>query len=363
MVGAPPQQPITSDRIAVIDAGKSTLRAAVFAGDRLLAHHDEPGGLPHPHAPGAQNTVVERVTGILDRLGHAPYRTLVLAATGVRSIGPYESRLRDALAEQLGCEVLLENDVVAAYLGVLGPRPGVLVQAGTGSVVLAVDADHAPVLLDGWGHVGGDRGSGYALARAGIRAAFSALDDLAPPTALTRLLLGEDPELALHDLYSSSTPIQCVAALAPKVLHAAAGTHGSDGPGGAHGADGADGSDRAAETDEIDEIDDPGGTGELQEPDAAALAVVTEVADELVATVLAAGRRLGDPQLATLPVVAVGGLFADDLFRDAVARSLREDTAGAELSLGDGDALHGALLLATTRAEPITRQLTAAFRR
>ncbi|MGP4914353.1 BadF/BadG/BcrA/BcrD ATPase family protein [Brachybacterium tyrofermentans] len=341
MVGAPPQQPIISDRFAVIDAGKSTLRAAVFAGDHVLAHQDEPGGLPHPHAPGAQEIVLERVERILSRLGHAPYRTLVLAATGVRSIGPYETRLRDALAERLDCEVLLENDVVAAYLGVLGPRPGVLVQAGTGSVVLAVDADHAPVLLDGWGHVGGDRGSGYALARAGIREAFSALDGLAPPTTLTCLLLGEDPELALHDLYSSSTPIQCVAALAPKVLQAASGT---DRSGAADGADGADGRSRRGA------------------PDAAALAVVTEVADELVATVLAAGRRLGDPDLASLPVVAVGGLFANDLFRDAVAQGLRDHSADIGLSVGDGDALQGALLLATTRDEPITRRLTTAFR-
>lgn len=358
MVGAPPQQPITSDRIAVIDAGKSTLRAAVFAGEQLLVQQDEPGGLPHPHAPGAQEIVLERVESTLRRLDHAPYRTLVLAATGIRSIGPHEARLRDALEDHLDCEVLLENDVVAAYLGALGPRPGVLVQAGTGSVVLAVDADHPPVLLDGWGHVGGDRGSGYALARAGIREAFSALDGLAPPTALTQLLLGEDPELALHDLYSSSTPIRCVAALAPAVLHAATGTHSSDATGGAHRADGVDGVDGSSTTDGSTSAD---GTSGPQEPDAAALAVVTEVVDDLVATVLAAGRRLGDSQLASLPVVAVGGLFADALFRDAVAQGLRAHSSDIELSVGAGDALQGALLLATTRDEPITRRLTSTF--
>lgn len=320
MVGALPHDSVDGDRVVVIDAGKSTLRAAIFAAEQVLARHDELEGLPHLAGPGAQETVLARVEDAVHHLGHAPYRTLVLAATGIRGIGQSESRLHAALARRWECEVLLANDVVAAYLGALGPRPGVLIQAGTGSLVLALTEGRAPVLLDGWGHLAGDRGSGFAVGRAGLRAAFCALDGTAPPTALTAMLLGTDPEQTIRDLYASTTQTRDVAALAPIVLRAAA------------------------------------------DADGAALAAVSEVATALVDMVLAAGRRLDDPQLTRLPVAVVGGLFADDLFRSTVIKGLREHLPHVDLHVGADDALHGGRLLATTRDDPITRQLTSAFR-
>lgn len=321
MPAALPRHRLGGDHIVVIDAGKSTLRAAHFAGERLLARHDEPEGLPHPENAGAHEVVLDRVEQALHRLGHGPCRTLVLAATGIRRIGAPESRLRTALERRLDCEVLLANDVVAAYLGALGPRPGVLLQAGTGSLVLAVTEGRDPVLLDGWGHLAGDRGSGFALGRAGLRAAFGALDGLAPPTALTAMLLGAGPEQTIRDLYASSAQTRDVAALAPLVLRAAG------------------------------------------EGDDVALAAVREVAGALVEMAAAAGARLGDTQLTLLPVAAVGGLFADELFRSTVAGALREQLPHTELRSGAGDALQGGRLLATTRDDPVTRQLTSAFRK
>lgn len=320
MVGALPRHRVDGDRIVVIDAGKSTLRAAVFAGEHLLARHDEPEGLPHPETSGAQQSVLAAVENALHRLGHDPYVTLVLAATGFREIGPPEARLRAALAERWECEVLLANDVVAAYLGAFGPHSGVLVQAGTGSLVLALTEGRAPVLLDGWGHLAGDRGSGFALGRAGLRAAFDALDGTAPPTVLTAVLLGAGPEQTIRDLYASSTQTRDVAALAPLVLRAAA------------------------------------------DADEAALAAVSEVTSALVDMVRIAGRRLEDPQLARLPVALVGGLFAEPLFREAVAHGLRKHLPHVDPRLGAGDALQGGRLLATTSHDPFTRQLTSAFR-
>src|SRR5690625_903348 len=319
MPAALPRHRLGGDHIVVIDAGKSTLRAAHFAGERLLARHDEPEGLPHPENAGAHEVVLDRVEQALHRLGHGPCRTLVLAATGIRRIGAPESRLHTALERRLDCEVLLANDVVAAYLGALGPRPGVLVQAGTGSLVLAVAAGRSPVLLDGWGHLAGDRGSGFALGQAGLRAAFRALDGISPPTALTAML-GDDPEQTIRDLYASSTQTREVAALAPLVLQAAA------------------------------------------DADDAALAVVADVVCELVDMVLAAGRRLGDAHLTSLPVAVVGGLFADSLFRASVTDGLHERLPHVDLLVGAGDALQGGRLLATTSHDPFTRKLSSAFR-
>ncbi|MDN5688042.1 MAG: hypothetical protein L0G94_15400 [Brachybacterium sp.] len=319
MIEAPCRQRAGDHRVVVLDAGKSTVRAAVFAGERTLARHDGNEGFPHPRAPGAQQIVIDQVQHVLRRLGHGPYDLVVLATTGVRAIGPAELELQTALARDLECEVLVENDVVAAYLGALGPHPGILVQAGTGSLVLGA-CDDRTVRLDGWGHVVGDRGSGFALGRAGLRAAYAAVDGTGSRTALTEMLTGTDPEQVIRDLYASPTQIRDVAALAPIVLRAAA-----DGDGLARDA-------------------------------------VIEVASQLVALILAAGRRLGDPHLSRLPVVRTGGLFADDLFAGTVTRLLQEHGVVGELRGAAADPLEGGRLLAATRDATITHLLTSAVR-
>lgn len=320
MLGAQRRQCVDDRRIAVIDAGKSTMRAAVFAGGTQLSRRSTPGGLPHPEALGAQEHVLRRVDDMLEPLDHGPYDVLVLAATGIRGIGEPETHLQAALSRRWSCEVIVENDVVAAYLGALGTRPGILVQAGTGSLVLAVSEESAPVVLDGWGHLAGDRGSGFALGRAGLRAAFAAIDGAGPTTSLTAMLSGADPEQIIRELYASGAQTRDVAALAPLVLHAAVAGDG------------------------------------------VALDAVVGAAAELVALVLAAGRRLDDPQLARLPVARIGGLFDDALFRDTVARELRAHCPDVRLLDGAGDALDGGRLLAITRHDPFTCLLTSAFR-
>src|SRR5699024_6110905 len=142
--------------------------------------------------------------------------------TGIRRLGTAELDLQTDLARRVGCDVLVHNDVVAAHLGALGPSPGILVQAGTGSLVLGIAHGRGPVCLDCRGHLAGDRGSGVALGRSGVQAACAALDGTGPATALTPELTGTDPERTLAELYASATPTRDVAALAPRVLRIAA---------------------------------------------------------------------------------------------------------------------------------------------
>lgn len=320
MLGAPPRQRAAAHRIAVLDAGKSTTRAAVFEGADLLGQSTLPRGFPHPDAPGAQKHILRIVDDALGPLGHGPYDVLVLAATGIRRIGACETQMRDSLSRRWRCPVLLENDVVVAYLGALGPRAGILMQAGTGSLITAVTEGRAPVILDGWGHLAGDRGSGFALGRAGLRAAYAAWDGIGPPTELVTILIGDAPEQRIRDLYATDSPIRAVAALAPHVLRAASAQ------------------------------------------DRVALEAVDTIAAELLTQVLAAAATLEDPALDALPVAGVGGLFEDPLFRATITRKLHILAPRAQLLPRTGDALEGGRLLAVTRENPFTRLLTSAFR-
>jgi N-acetylglucosamine kinase-like BadF-type ATPase len=339
MAGDPPSHPVDDDRpdaaaapdaapplrVAVLDAGASTLRAAVFEGEDELTRRTEHQGLPHPGAAAARAVIRERVAALLARLGHGPYSAVVLATTGIRRIGDSEQELREDLAAQLGTEVVLANDVVAGYLGALGPAPGLLLHAGTGSLVLALPERGEPVVLDGWGHLAGDRGSGFMLGRAGLRAAFDAVDGLAGPTRLTELLLGRDPEQVITDLHSSSVLVREVAGFAPHVLRAAA------------------------------------------EGDATAQRLVEESVDALVRTGLVALERAGttgrepEPDEEPLHVAGVGGLFADAHYRRVLTARVRSDLPRAELHLGGGDPLRGGLLLRTTAEEELTLSLGRAF--
>ena len=188
--------------------------------------------------------------------------------------------------------------------------------------MLALPEGDEPVVLDGWGHLAGDRGSGFALGRAGLRAAFDSLDGLAPPSRLTELLLGRDPEQVISDLSSSPSQVREVAALAPHVLRAAA------------------------------------------EGDAAAQRLLESSIDALVDTGRAALVRAGAPGAEEpLQVAGVGGLFADAHYRDVLTARVQRALPQAELHLGGGDPLRGGLLLRTAADDPLIHALPASSER
>ncbi|MGE0867317.1 MAG: N-acetylglucosamine kinase [Kofleriaceae bacterium] len=79
---------------------------------------------------------------------------------------------------------LCVGDVIVAHHGALCGKPGVLVLAGTGSVVLGIGGDQKRAKVGGWGPVYGDEGSGHHIGRQALRAAARAHDGRGPNTAL-----------------------------------------------------------------------------------------------------------------------------------------------------------------------------------
>jgi N-acetylmuramic acid 6-phosphate etherase len=69
------------------------------------------------------------------------------------------------------------NDLETA-LAAAGPQPAlqVLILSGTGSCCFARTADNRTTRLGGWGHILGDRGSGYEIGLRGLKAAVDHLD-------------------------------------------------------------------------------------------------------------------------------------------------------------------------------------------
>ena len=88
---------------------------------------------------------------------------LVVATRGVWT--PGEERRMRARLRSLALRVRVMSDVEAAYRGALGDRPGVLVLAGTGSIVLSRDKRGRFFRVGGLGPLFGDPGSAFAIGR------------------------------------------------------------------------------------------------------------------------------------------------------------------------------------------------------
>jgi N-acetylglucosamine kinase-like BadF-type ATPase len=93
--------------------------------------------------------------------------SLVVAARGVWT-GTERSALRRRLRPLAG-RVEVISDAEAALLGALGGRPGVLILAGTGSIVLGRDGRGRLLRAGGLGPLLGDEGSAFWLGREWLR--------------------------------------------------------------------------------------------------------------------------------------------------------------------------------------------------
>lgn len=131
-----------------------------------------------------------------------------------------EGMVREALAcaRVTADRVVVENDGVAALLGATGGAPGILVIAGTGSIVHGINDQGQSARASGWGHRVGDEGSGYWIGQQAIRAALRGFDGRGVPTALTGKLLRHlglrNEEELFNWAYSSEYSVDKTAELA-----------------------------------------------------------------------------------------------------------------------------------------------------
>lgn len=71
---------------------------------------------------------------------------------------------------------LIENDVFLAYRSAFGSEPGILLYAGTGSILIFLNKDNQLKRIGGWGYLLGDEGAGYWIGREAIRSALFNLE-------------------------------------------------------------------------------------------------------------------------------------------------------------------------------------------
>ena len=95
----------------------------------------------------------------------------------VAGVSGYEGRVYGARPEMPTQRFTLMHDAPVAHAGALAGGPGVVVIAGTGSIVYACDEDGLSQTLGGWGFLFGDEGSAFSIARDALALVMAAQDD------------------------------------------------------------------------------------------------------------------------------------------------------------------------------------------
>ena len=294
-----------------IDGGGSKTEAVVLDQEGTVRGRVR-GPASNPYQVGWR-TAMERVASVMKRALEAAEIELrdVAAATwalaGVDRPADRAQWHTWARQQWPGLPVRIENDALAALVGGIGQAYGIVLIAGTGMIAYGVDAQGHRARAGGWGYRL-DRGSGYGLGAAAVRAVLAAHDGMDLSTRLSATLLEllrlDTPEALLSWFYHPDTTPDAVAALAPHVIHAA------------------------------------------EKGDPVAASIVGEAADALAQAVHAVAAQLNFTTEA-FPLVLAGGLLRHSPFyRDLVLQAIRARLPRARPALPQADAAVGAAQLA-----------------
>jgi N-acetylglucosamine kinase-like BadF-type ATPase len=165
----------------------------------------------------AMLTEVSQTAGVsLDKISHT---CVGLAAFTIEAVRQWAER---EIGGMVGGQLILVGDEEIALDSAFRGGPGILVVAGTGSIVQGRAADGELYRAGGWGPAIGDEGSGFWIGQEALRAAFWARDRRVPTTLLTEIgelwgakSLGEIVETA------NATPAPDLPKLAPIVARCA----------------------------------------------------------------------------------------------------------------------------------------------
>lgn len=181
--------------------------------------------------------------------------------------------------------ITIDHDAITAlYSGTIG-KPGVVQIAGTGAITYGVNQTFERARVGGWGHLFGDQGSGYAIGRDALEAAFKARDGLIDQTLLTELLtkhfLKEELPDIIPIIYQADNPKKLISSLTVLVMEA------------------------------------------VERQDLIAKQIIERNGEELGLAISALVKQLFTQEAAVIPVVLVGGLFNRyDILKESIESTI-----------------------------------------
>ena len=141
---------------------------------------------PSNHLSVGNDAARNAITDGISRLTESPNIICAGFAGAGRpeSVAFYGEVLRSLLPDT---QVIIESDAFISSIGAIGIDPGILLIAGTGSIVIGRDKNRSMFRVGGWGPYFGDEGSGFWIGREAVRAALRSLDTQSPTEFTARI--------------------------------------------------------------------------------------------------------------------------------------------------------------------------------
>lgn len=293
-----------------VDGGQSHTEAVIADDSGCILGRGIGGASNHAEQPGGRErlrSAVEQSVGEALQNAHLPpleETVFVVAHFGMTGGADFKEEIIRATVKAEHLQVT--HDAPTALYGATEGKPGIVVIAGTGSVVYGENARGETKKIGGLGFLFSDEGSGFWLAAQTVRLAIKEQDGLIPNVGLERLVLDffkrEKIRDVTNDFYFGKLSRDALARLS-RAAHEAALS----------------------------------GNIVLQDQ-------IRYGASVLVESVQSAGRRLGFEK--DFAVAGVGGMFRAQLMKRYFAEILREKIPKAVFTEPRFNPAIGALLLA-----------------
>ncbi|MEH7113373.1 BadF/BadG/BcrA/BcrD ATPase family protein [Neobacillus niacini] len=197
-----------------VDGGGTKTRAVLVKADGTILGEGLAGASNY-HVVGAEGAEKALTDAILaafkdakmDEVQAVSIEKAVFALAGIDTVNDKSEvegivqRVIKALSIEIG-NLLVENDCLSALLGAIQNKAGVLLIAGTGSIVFAHDGNNRIVRSGGWGHRIGDEGSGYWIGKQAIQSVLKMVDGRGEDTLLSKLILEKFNFTKVEELYN-----------------------------------------------------------------------------------------------------------------------------------------------------------------
>lgn len=162
------------DYIIGVDCGGTSTEAEAYSlnGDLLEKTNAGFGNLLIDESIALKN-IQSSINLLMETLSNSNCISIIIGVAGVDS-GGFKEKIENVFSDYT-CPVTIINDGKLAYFSLLQGRDGIAITAGTGSVILG-NFFGKWYRVGGWGHLLGDEGSAYYIAKEAIQVSLHEYD-------------------------------------------------------------------------------------------------------------------------------------------------------------------------------------------
>lgn len=175
-----------------IDGG-GTKTKSILADDNLQILQTIEGGPANPLSISFERSA-QTILGLIKKTSQKKKIAFITAAIAGTGREHHKKKLKQEIIKQAAAQKIVLNnfeivtDAQAAVEGAFSGKPGIILIAGTGSILFGKDNKENFIRIGGYGKLIGDEGSGYSIGRKGLSDAVNAMDKRIANTILPDLI-------------------------------------------------------------------------------------------------------------------------------------------------------------------------------